>query len=199
MGKLYTREQVISTAHSKILNCRLCDISINRRNAVPGEGNIDASIMFIGEGPGAKEDRLGRPFVGTSGKLFRELLYKSGLTAEEVFITNVIKCRTPSNRAPTDIEIRNCSTYLDAQIWAIRPKIIMTLGSVAIQSYFKNPNLRITKLISTGFYHNGIIVLPNYHPSHILRHKDNYKMFEKKFKLLSAIYRNFNPAHLDKF
>ncbi|MGE3797973.1 MAG: uracil-DNA glycosylase family protein, partial [Thermomicrobiales bacterium] len=108
--------------------CTLCELARTRTHAVPGEGPERAPIMFIGEGPGLNEDQQGRPFVGASGKFLTELIERAGLEREEVFITNVVKCRPPGNRDPLPDELAACSGYLQRQIDAIDPTVIVTLG-----------------------------------------------------------------------
>ncbi|MCS7137696.1 MAG: uracil-DNA glycosylase, partial [Candidatus Caldarchaeum sp.] len=117
----------------EVRGCRLCPLWMSRRNAVPGEGNPNAEVMFIGEGPGEDEDLQGRPFVGRSGKLLTEALEKAGIRREDVFITNVVKCRPPGNREPTPEETSVCTkNYLFRQIELVNPRLIVLLGSVAV-------------------------------------------------------------------
>ncbi len=111
--------------------CRRCHLHETRRNAVPGEGSQDAAIMFIGEAPGGREDRTGRPFVGRAGSVLDEALEAAGITRSSVYITNVVKCRPPDNRDPTHHEIETCTPYLDEQITLISPSVICTLGTFA--------------------------------------------------------------------
>jgi len=113
----------------QVRNCRKCDLWKTRKNAVPGEGNPHAEIMFVGEAPGENEDIEGKPFVGAAGKLLTKLITEVlGLKREDVFITNVVKCRPPQNRDPTEEEMTACSPYLRMQIDIIKPKLIVTLG-----------------------------------------------------------------------
>jgi len=123
-----SKEEEMEKIKNEILNCKKCPLHLSRTNAVPGEGSINSFIMFIGEAPGRNEDVEGRPFVGAAGKLLTSLLEDIGLDRKEVYITNVVKCRPPNNRDPTQLEIKTCSPYLDRQILLIRPKIIVTLG-----------------------------------------------------------------------
>ena len=119
---------------SEVINCKLCDLCKNRKNAVPGEGNSDASIMFIGEAPGRNEDDKGRPFVGLAGKILDETLEKVGISRSRIFITNIVKCRPPGNRVPTEKERITCKNYLEREISIISPKIICILGRTAFES-----------------------------------------------------------------
>src|SRR5213593_2187552 len=120
----------LATVHSEIMGCTKCELHKNRKKAVPGEGPIDAKIMFVGEGPGLNEDEQGRPFVGAAGKLLTELLGSIGLSRSNVFITNIVKCRPPNNRPPRKTEIETCvSLYLQPQIRIINPRVIVPLGT----------------------------------------------------------------------
>lgn len=143
--------------------CPLCELSRTRTHAVPGEGNPDAQVMLIGEGPGWHEDQQGKPFVGASGKFLSELLAKAGLTREDVFITNVVKCRPPSNRDPLPDEIQACSQYLERQIAAIDPDVIVTLGRFSMATYF--PGERISRIHGQAKRIGKRLVVPMYHPA----------------------------------
>jgi DNA polymerase len=119
---------------SEVIGCPLCKLSRSRRNAVPGEGQLSSKIMFIGEAPGKNEDELGKPFVGAAGRILNQALEKADIKRDEVFITNVVKCRPPDNRVPENDERSICRQYLDRQISLIAPKIICILGSTAYLS-----------------------------------------------------------------
>jgi DNA polymerase len=127
----------LATVHSEIVGCTKCELHKSRKNAVPGEGPADAKIMFVGEGPGQNEDELGRPFVGAAGRLLTELLESIGLSRSEVFITNIVKCRPPGNRAPRKPEIEACNPYLMSQIRLIKPRIVCALGTPAIATLLR--------------------------------------------------------------
>ncbi len=119
---------------NKIRSCTLCRLHENRTNAVPGEGSGSSGVMFIGEAPGRSEDKMGRPFVGRAGQLLTELITLAGLRREDVYITNVVKCRPPGNRDPLEDEIRACLPYLRRQIQILRPRLIVTLGRHAAKT-----------------------------------------------------------------
>ena len=121
---------------AKVFKCQSCSLHHSRIKAVPGEGPTNATIMFIGEGPGFHENQQGRPFVGQAGKFLEELLAKAGLNRQEVYITNVVKCRPPGNRDPQPDELEACSEYLNRQIELINPKIIVTLGRFSMAKFF---------------------------------------------------------------
>jgi DNA polymerase len=124
----------IDRIKAEVINCKLCNLCVNRRNAVPGEGNSNASIMFIGEAPGRNEDERGKPFVGSAGKILDETLEKVGIVRSRIFVTNIVKCRPPGNRVPTELERRVCKNYLEREISIISPKIICILGRTAFES-----------------------------------------------------------------
>ncbi|MFZ8795603.1 MAG: type-4 uracil-DNA glycosylase [Acidilobaceae archaeon] len=127
---------------SEILSCTRCPLYSSRTRAVPGEGPLNASIMFVGEAPGRSEDLEGRPFVGSAGKLLDSLLSSIGVERGGVYITNVVKCRPPGNREPFDSEVRACNPYLRRQISMIKPKIIVALGRIAGRTLYEMAGLR---------------------------------------------------------
>lgn len=127
---------------SEILSCTRCPLYSSRTRAVPGEGPLNASIMFVGEAPGRSEDLEGRPFVGSAGKLLDSLLSSIGVERGSVYITNVVKCRPPGNREPFDSEVRACNPYLRRQISIIKPKIIVALGRIAGRTLYEMAGLR---------------------------------------------------------
>lgn len=165
--------------------CTLCELSRTRTHAVPGEGPERAPIMFIGEGPGHHEDQQGRPFVGAAGKFLEELLGKAGLTREEVFITNVVKCRPPGNRDPLPDEIKACSGYLQRQIDAIDPTVIVTLGRFSMSHWF--PGERITKIHGQPKKIGARTIVPMYHPAAALHQGSLKSVIEEDFTRLRKI------------
>jgi DNA polymerase len=148
---------------NQVQACQKCILSQGRTNAVPGEGPEDADIMFIGEGPGFHEDRQGIPFVGAAGNYLNELLAKIDLKREDVYITNVVKCRPPGNRDPQPQEIEACRPYLDKQIALIRPRLIVTLGRFSMQRYF--PGASISRIHGQSKRVGSIIYYPMFHPA----------------------------------
>lgn len=153
---------------SEIGSCEKCALCKTRSFVVPGEGNPEAEVMFVGEGPGADEDRLGRPFVGASGQLLTGMIEAIGLSRREVYIGNIVKCRPPGNRAPTPDEAAACMGYLRRQVGLIRPKIIVLLGATAAK-YTIGPDVRIRRDHGTWTYRAGVWMTPTYHPSALLR------------------------------
>jgi len=156
-------EREMQKVAEEVTGCTLCELSRSRNHAVPGEGNIHSRIMFIGEGPGRHEDQQGRPFVGNAGKFLNELLAKAGLEREDVFITNVVKCRPPGNRDPLPDEIAACSTYLERQMKAIDPDVVVTLGRFSMAKFF--PGERISRIHGQAKKIGRRLVVPMYHPA----------------------------------
>jgi DNA polymerase len=152
--------------------CPKCRLAESRTNAVPGEGPENARIFFIGEAPGFHEDRQGRPFVGAAGGFLNELLEKIGLKREQVYITNVVKCRPPGNRDPQPDEIAACRPYLDGQIELIRPRLIVTLGRFSMERYF--PGASISKIHGQPKRVGNVIYFPMFHPAAAL-HQPRYR------------------------
>ena len=153
----------LDATHRAIMTCTDCALHKARANAVPGEGSPNARVMFVGEGPGFNEDRQGRPFVGAAGQFLNELLDSVGLRREDVYITNMVKCRPPNNRDPFPGEIAACSGYLDEQIEAIAPDIIVPLGRHALARWF--PRETISKLRAKPKRFGDVTLLPLYHPA----------------------------------
>jgi len=147
----------------KIKVCTKCRLHENRKNAVPGEGKKDSKIMLIGEAPGKNEDLEGRPFVGRAGELLEELLESVDLERDEVFITNVVKCRPPNNRDPRKDEIKTCNPYLQKQISLIEPEVIVTLGNHATETLVGNRGMK--KIHGKRFEYEGFKLIPMYHPA----------------------------------
>jgi len=152
----------------EIGDCRRCPLHERRTNIVFGVGSPGAKLMFIGEGPGENEDLQGEPFVGRAGKKLDEMIVAIELTRAEVYIANIVKCRPPGNRDPERIEIDTCSPYLEAQIEAIRPEVIMTLGGPATKLLL-NTKIGITRLRGDWQSYRGIPVMPTFHPAYLLR------------------------------
>ena len=175
----------LTELHRRIKNCKRCDLSKSRKNAVPGEGPISAQLMFVGEAPGAKEDEIGRPFVGRSGILLTELLTEAGIERNEVFITSVLKSRPPNNRRPTSEEVKACLPYLMKQIEIISPKIIVLLGSVAVHSLIGPWKLREAhgKLHMSS---DGLQFFVTYHPAACLRYPKYRETMLKDLKQLKS-------------
>lgn len=154
----------VEDLHDQIRRCSRCQLSASRTKAVPGEGSLEAPIMFVGEAPGRDEDRQGRPFIGAAGRLLTDLLRTIGIDRKDVFITNIVKCRPPDNRDPLPEEIEACNEYLLTQIALITPKVICTLGRFAGQTLV-DPNLGISREHGKARRISGILYVPLYHPA----------------------------------
>jgi DNA polymerase len=153
---------------SEVLSCQKCRLHKTRTNVVFGVGSTSADLMFVGEGPGAEEDKQGIPFVGRAGKLLTKMIEAMNITRDDVFIANIVKCRPPENRNPFEDESECCKPYLFRQIEFIKPKVIVCLGSVAAQNLLKT-NVGITKLRGEFVELNGVKVMPTFHPAYLLR------------------------------
>lgn len=176
----------------QIKTCTACRLHEGRTNAVPGEGNPSADIMFIGEGPGQKEDETGRPFVGAAGKFLEELLGAIHLTRRDVFIANVVKCRPPGNRDPEPDEVETCTAkYLFAQIKLIQPKLIATLGRHSMHRFLPE-NFRISEVHGKPFRRNGQVYLPLYHPAAALYQGSLRETLKADFKRIPAILKKIS-------
>jgi DNA polymerase len=179
-------EQTLKEIAVEVSSCTLCELHHSRKNAVPGEGPENSDIMFIGEGPGFHENEQGRPFVGAAGKFLEELLLKIGLSREEVFITNVVKCRPPGNRDPRPEEVEVCTkTFLDRQINALNPKVIVTLGRFSMSLF--RPDVKISKVHGQAVQINERMVVPMYHPAAALHQGSLRPVIENDFALLPKL------------
>jgi uracil-DNA glycosylase len=157
-------ESQLEKLAKQIVVCTKCELHRSRKNAVPGEGPTHAEIMFIGEGPGAREDEQGRPFVGASGKFLDQLLEQAGVTRADVWITNVVKCRPPGNRDPLPDEVEICtSNYLQHQIKIVNPSIIVTLGRFSMGLFFKGA--KITQIHGQMRKVDDRFVIAMFHPA----------------------------------
>jgi uracil-DNA glycosylase family 4 len=153
---------------NEVTGCTRCILCERRTNTVFGEGDPDAKIIFIGEGPGENEDLQGRPFVGRAGQLLDTMIAGMGLKREQVFIANIVKCRPPNNREPAPDEVATCTPYLERQIEIIRPKVIVTLGRPAAQHMLQS-KISISRIRGQWMSWRGIKLMPTFHPAYILR------------------------------
>jgi uracil-DNA glycosylase family 4 len=167
----------LSELCQEILTCQRCQVlAENRTRVVPGEGAEDADIVFIGEAPGWHEDQQGRPFVGPAGMFLNKLISSIGLRREQVYITNVIKCRPPQNRDPLPTEIQNCRSWLDRQIEIISPRMVVTLGRYSMAMFF--PGKSISKIHGTAQRQDNIIYYAMYHPAAALHQQSLRQVVE---------------------
>lgn len=170
--EILSKSEKLENLRNSFLNCDKCGLASTRTNIVFGDGNPEARLMFIGEGPGAEEDRQGLPFVGRSGQLLTKMIEAMGLSRKEVYIANIVKCRPPENRDPLMEEAISCIGYLRSQIQIINPEVIVCLGSISL-NFLLQPNskvkLGISKLRGTWQDFYGYKVLPTFHPAYLLR------------------------------
>ena len=169
----------------QVHNCTDCRLSEGRTLAVPGEGPEQAELMFIGEGPGYHEDKQGSPFVGPAGQFLEQLLASIGMTRQQVYITNMVKCRPPNNRDPLPGEVAACSKYLDRQIQLIHPKVIATLGRHSLAKFL--PGATISKARGRPINKDGFILYPMYHPAAALHQQSLRRIIEEDFKAIPAL------------
>ncbi len=172
-------EERLQAIRAQVHQCSACPLSVGRTLAVPGEGPASSRVMFIGEGPGYHEDQQGQPFVGQAGKFLDELLACAGLKRAEVFITNVVKCRPPSNRDPEPEELKACDQYLNAQIEAINPRVIVTLGRFSMAKFVTNG--KISQIHGRPHQVDGRVVVTMYHPAAALHQPDLKKTLLEDF------------------
>ncbi|MDD5549195.1 MAG: uracil-DNA glycosylase [Sulfurovaceae bacterium] len=180
--------QNMDNLKKQTLQCHLCQLSKTRTNVVFGEGNLSAKIMFVGEGPGENEDKLARPFVGKSGELLTAMIENVlGLKRENIYIANIVKCRPPNNREPSQEEATTCLPFLKKQIEIIKPKIIVTLGSVALK-YLTTNELKISKVRGSIIKQDNLTIIPTYHPSYLLRNPSAKKEAFEDLKSIKKMY-----------
>ena len=201
-----SKEEELSKINEEIAKCTRCRLSLYRTKPVPGEGNPYAKVMFIGEAPGRFEDLQGRPFVGAAGKLLTELLNGIGLSREEVFITNVVKCRPPNNRDPREDEIKLCSSFLERQIEIIDPDIIVTLGRHSTRYILGRAGYKVDSIMRVRGREFEILlegrrrkVLPMLHPAAALYNPRLKNLLEEDFRKLRKMLSKSSRRTLDQY
>ncbi len=165
------RVGALKVIQAEVVACRSCKLAPTRTQTVFARGNPDARLMFIGEGPGADEDRTGLPFVGVAGQLLDKIIAAMKLSEEQVYIANIVKCRPPNNRDPAPEEVAACTPFLLRQIEVVKPDVIVALGKPAAH-YLLNSKASMTSLRGRWHSYNGIAVMPTWHPSYVLRVRD---------------------------
>ncbi len=175
--------------------CTKCDLCKTRTNVVPGDGSLDADVMFIGEGPGKDEDLQGKPFVGAAGRVLSELLAEIGMKREDVYIANVVKCRPPANRDPLVEEVASCWPYLEAQVKRIKPMLLVTLGRHSMDRFL--PGLKISQAHgqakrTKGIWQEKQVFLPLYHPAAALYDPRKKSVLIEDFKKIPLILKKLN-------
>jgi DNA polymerase len=176
-------------------DCQRCKLAkLGRSQVVFGVGNPHASIMFVGEAPGANEDQKGEPFVGAAGKILNDLLASANLSRDQIYIANVIKCRPPNNRDPEQDEVETCKPFLMQQIQLIRPKLVCTLGNWATQTLLER-KVGITKVKAQAFYMKDFVLFPLLHPAAALHQGNLLDTLKEDFKKLKEFLdRNTKPT-----
>lgn len=182
------RQEKLESLSQKARGCVDCGLSENRNKVVFGQGNVQAQVMVIGEGPGAREDEQGLPFVGPAGELLRGGFKKVGLDEDDIYITNTVKCRPPNNRDPREEELDACRSYLDRQLELIEPEILLTLGNFALQ-YCLGEDRRITASRGEVYDWQGFKLVPTFHPAYILRNRNDAKKFFHDLKQVALQLR----------
>jgi DNA polymerase len=178
--------------HQRIASCPDCDLCRTRTHAVPGEGPPNAEVLFVGEAPGFYEDQQARPFVGPAGRFLDELIASIGLRRDQVFITNVVKCRPPNNRDPLPGEIDACRKHLQRQIELIQPKIIVSLGRYSLAWF--SPRDAISKVHGQAKVKDGVYFIPMYHPAAALHAGNMRKVIEEDFRKIPAVLERAREA-----
>lgn len=191
-----SKEELWSMLRDEILKCTKCRLHMYRKNPVPGEGPLTSKVMFIGEAPGAQEDEEGRPFVGAAGKLLTELLEKYSIGRDNVFITNILKCRPPGNRDPMDDEVEACTPYLKRQIELIKPMFIVCLGRYSSNYILSQAGVKFTsmskargRVYDVNIYGLNVEVYITYHPAAALYKPPIREVLELDFKKLSEMVK----------
>ncbi len=167
--------------------CRRCGLREGCRGVVFGEGDPHAALVLVGEGPGAREDEVGRPFVGSAGQLLDRILAAAGFRREEVYITNVVMCRPPGNRLPEPREVAACRSWLELKLSLIRPALVVCLGALATQTLV-DPQARITRLRGQVVERDGIRYFPTFHPAALLRDESKKRPVWEDFRQIRAAY-----------
>ena len=177
----------LETVRADLGDCQRCQLAGGRKNIVFGDGNLQAKLVFVGEGPGFEEDQQGLPFVGPAGQLLTRIIEAIKLDRTQVYICNVIKCRPPGNRNPQPDEINACFPFLERQLAAIQPDFIVALGTFAAQTLLGTAT-PISRLRRRFHDYNGIKVLPTYHPAYLLRNPDKKRDVWEDMKMLMKEY-----------
>jgi DNA polymerase len=180
--------ETLESIHADLGDCRRCKLAQGRNCIVFGDGNPNAKLVFIGEGPGVEEDRKGQPFVGAAGQLLSRIIEAIKLSRNQVYICNIIKCRPPGNRNPEPDEIKTCFPFLERQVAAIQPDFIIALGTFAAQTLLGTAT-PISRLRGRFHEYKGIKVVPTYHPAYLLRNPDKKRDVWEDMKMLMKEYR----------
>ncbi len=182
--------QTLQELCSEIINCKKCDLYLSRKKSVCGFGSLSPEIMIIGEAPGAREDEVGKPFVGRSGKLLNLALEYAGIHPHDLYISNSVRCRPRIGKAPKMPEIRKCSDYLRTEMQILRPKIVIPMGNSALKSLsiiLGRKTGKVSEVEGRFLYVSGIILAPQFHPAAILRNPKRMERFKDNFARISKL------------
>lgn len=186
--KMYTS---LKQVYDEVSQCKKCELCKTRTNVVFGEGNLRAKLMFIGEGPGQREDEMGRPFVGPAGQLLDKMIEAIGLARSDVYIANIVKCRPPYNADPKPEYAAKCISYLREQVRFIHPKIIVCLGRIATQHIIKEVT-GINRIHGRVYERNGFYLIPTFHPAALLRDESKKRLAWEDFKTIRDLLKAEN-------
>ena len=186
MERLAQKIELLLSLEKEVHYCTGCRLHETRTHTVFGMGNVNADLVFVGEGPGADEDAAGEPFVGAAGKILTRMIYALGLTRRDIYICNIIKCRPPGNRNPQPDEIDSCKKYLLTQLDVVQPKVICTLGAVSTH-FLLNAKAPIGRLRGRVFSFRGVKVVPTFHPAYIYRSPSRKIEVWKDLKLVEKL------------
>ncbi|BFI73445.1 type-4 uracil-DNA glycosylase [Nanoarchaeota archaeon] len=192
------KNEEINKLNQEILKCQRCELYKLKKNYVPGDGNANTKIVFIGEAPGRDEDMQGKPFVGKAGQVLTENIRNIlNIDRKDVYITNVVKCRPPNNREPKENEIKACSIWLEKQLEIIQPEIIVTLGHYSTKWIFEYFGIKFNsimkdrgKIYKVNKWGKEVKIIPTLHPASTLYHKEWREIFDNDFKLIKSILNN---------
>ncbi|MFO7812653.1 MAG: uracil-DNA glycosylase [Pelovirga sp.] len=168
--------ETLADLRTEVERCRACPLHEKRQTVVFGRGNPEANLVFVGEAPGYEEDQQGEPFVGEAGRLLDRILFAMGLSADEVYICNLIKCRPPANRDPHAKEVAACEPYLKRQLALLKPTVIVALGRFAAQALLGGVQTPVSRLRGQWHSYEGIALMPTFHPAYLLRSPQDKKL-----------------------
>ena len=183
-----------------IKNCKKCDLQYSRKNPVCGFGKASPKMMLVGEAPGSREDEIGKPFVGRSGKILTLALEKAGVKTNEVYLTNSVRCRPKVGRNPKVSEIKACSSYLRLELDEIRPRLVVPMGNSAVQSISTIINRKLGRIseVNDKVFHCGkYYIIPQYHPSAILRNPKKMELFKDSFARIAAFLNDLESEKME--
>ena len=185
-------EKKLQRIKKKVVECTKCELSATRNNAVPGKGNYKSDVIFVGEAPGKNEDMKGEPFIGVAGNKLSSALESAGITRDQVYITNIVKCRPPKNRVPTTIERNTCQNYLKKEIEIIKPKIICILGNTAFNSLLDGKE--ITKFRGKIVRKNNQLYFLTIHPAATIYNQKLISVLKKDIKKLFKLIKKIKEG-----